>query len=195
MASARAVPQLGASPGHSLIAGGAGAREQMLHSSVSVGSRRWQRPSSVTLCLRDPAALLVPQSPHPLQPQVPRGAGRYKGRRHGTLDLLWHSLTTHCSGCAALSLEGPGCQDRKTASSCNWCSVTQELETSAWAASTNSFLFAVPQPEWKVRCPRGGCPLTHPQQSPGYEKAEPWGPGDCKPSRRLYVIALSLPES
>lgn len=111
--------------------------------------------------------------------------------------------TTHCSWGAAPNMEGPGCWDRVTAYLRDLCSVTQELETFPRAASANRPPLCSPTARG-TGSPRGGHPLTHPQDSPGCEKAEPGVPGTINsaqhltgdgPSRQLCVTALSLPES
>lgn len=158
----------------SILAGGAEAGERALCSSV--GTERWRWPWAILphagwdLWVRGQA----PGDPRPaLSP--------CKG------------LLTHPPA-AAHNAVGPGRRDRGTASLRDLHRVTQELETFPRTASASP-PFSVP--ELGAGCPPGGHPLTHPQESPGCEKAAPGVPGTITalPSRQPCVTALSPTES
>lgn len=159
------------------------------------------------MCPSAPGMLLLRSSHSPIIRSDPTSLVGSVGAETGTVGpptaLPLNPATTHCSWSAAPNLEGPGCRDRVTASLHDLHSVTQEMETFPRAASTNPQLLSHSQ-GGGVGCPRGRHPLTHPQESPGCEKAEPGVPGTINSpqhltggrlSRQLCVTTLSLLES
>lgn len=151
----------------SLATNAAEAGEQMLSLAMGMWSWGWQITSCVSLCPRDAVTLLIPCQ---VRPHLTGGSCGCRYRHCGTPCLsVPQPSTTRCLW-RVLAADLPQREGQLPYVTCavspkSWKSFPELHSLTLNCSPTDG--------GEEVGRPRGGHPLTHPQESPGCEKADP----------------------